>query len=145
MWFWFGLEILRLVYKKAFFKILNGFYLIWPFNSKKNSTIPYKSWKKFLQSCTQKVSKEAEFCADFKNVQKSRVWQEGKLFFLNWIFRDLENFAKNHFSEKKSLGNSWRKRHIFEISAKFRFFWYPLLNFEEIFFNSYKGRSCFFK
>ncbi len=27
MWFWFGLEILRLVYKKEFFKILNGFYL----------------------------------------------------------------------------------------------------------------------
>ncbi len=25
MWFWFGLEILRLVYKKAFFKIFNGF------------------------------------------------------------------------------------------------------------------------
>ena len=46
MWFWFGLEILRLVYKKAFFKILNGFYLIWPFNFQKNSTVPYKSWKK---------------------------------------------------------------------------------------------------
>jgi hypothetical protein len=27
MCFWFGLEILRLVYKKAFFEILNGFYL----------------------------------------------------------------------------------------------------------------------
>ncbi len=27
----FGLEILRLVYKKAFFEILNGFYLICPF------------------------------------------------------------------------------------------------------------------
>jgi hypothetical protein len=28
MCFWFGLEILRLVYKKVFFEILNGFYLI---------------------------------------------------------------------------------------------------------------------
>jgi len=28
----FGLEILRLVCKKAFYKILNGFYLIWAFN-----------------------------------------------------------------------------------------------------------------
>ncbi len=40
MWFWFGLEILRLVYKKAFFKILNGFYLIWGFNFQKNRTVP---------------------------------------------------------------------------------------------------------
>ncbi len=31
MCFWFGFEIIRLVYKKAFFKILNSFYLIWPF------------------------------------------------------------------------------------------------------------------
>jgi len=31
MCFWFGLELLKLVYKRAFFEILNGFYLIWPF------------------------------------------------------------------------------------------------------------------
>jgi hypothetical protein len=37
MCFWFGLEILRLIYKKVFFEILNGFY-----PSKKE----YKSWKK---------------------------------------------------------------------------------------------------
>ena len=48
MWFWFGLEILRLVYKKAFFKVLIGFYLIWTFNFQKNSTVPYKSWNFFL-------------------------------------------------------------------------------------------------
>ncbi len=46
MWFWFGLEILKLVYKKVFFKILIGFYLIWAFNFQKNSTVPNKSWKK---------------------------------------------------------------------------------------------------
>ncbi len=46
MWFWFGVEILGLVYKKAFFKILIGFYLIWAFNFQKNSTVPNKSWKK---------------------------------------------------------------------------------------------------
>jgi hypothetical protein len=33
---------------------------------------------KFLQNWACRVSKEAEFCADFKNVQKSRVWQKGK-------------------------------------------------------------------
>ncbi len=51
MWFWFGLEILKLVYKKAIFK----------------------TCKKFLQNSPQRVSKEVEFCADFKNVQKSWV------------------------------------------------------------------------
>jgi hypothetical protein len=34
--------------------------------------------KKFLQNWECRVSKEAEFCADFKNVQKSRVWQKGE-------------------------------------------------------------------
>ncbi len=61
MWFWFGLEILRLVYKKAFFKILIGFYLIWAFNFQKNSTVPYKSWKKFLRNLPCRVSKKRNF------------------------------------------------------------------------------------
>jgi hypothetical protein len=53
------------------------------------------------------VSKEAKFCADFKNVEKSRVWQKGKKFLQkNLIFRDLENFAKIVFLRKKSLGTS---------------------------------------
>jgi hypothetical protein len=34
--------------------------------------------KKCLQNWAQRISKEAEFCADFKNVQKFRVWQKGK-------------------------------------------------------------------
>jgi hypothetical protein len=34
--------------------------------------------KKILQNWACKVSKEAEFYADFKNVQKSQVWQKGK-------------------------------------------------------------------
>ncbi len=78
----------------------------------KSSTTPHKSWKKFLQNWACRVSKEAEFCADFKNVQKSWVWQKGKIFLKkNWIFWDFfkENFAKNRFSEKKSLGTSWSK------------------------------------
>ncbi len=66
--------------------------------------------KKFLRNWAYWVSKEAEFYADFKNVQKSCVWQKGeKNLQKNWIFRDLENFAENCFSEKKSLGTSWRK------------------------------------
>ena len=63
--------------------------------------------KNCLQNWAYRVSKEAEFYADFKNVQKSCVWQKGgKNLQKNWIFRDLENFAKNRFSEKKSLGTS---------------------------------------
>jgi hypothetical protein len=34
--------------------------------------------KKFLQNWAYRVSKEAEFCADFKNVQKSCVWKNRK-------------------------------------------------------------------
>jgi hypothetical protein len=36
--------------------------------------------KKFLRNWAYRVSKEAEFCADFKNVQMTRVWQKGKTF-----------------------------------------------------------------
>jgi hypothetical protein len=60
--------------------------------------------KKILRNRPCRVSKEAGFCADFKNVHKSWVWQKGKQNLQkNWIFRDWENFAKNCFSEKKSL------------------------------------------
>ena len=60
MCFWFGLEILRLVYKKVFFEILNGFYLIWPF-MKKVALPLIRVEKKFLQNWAYRVSKEAEF------------------------------------------------------------------------------------
>jgi hypothetical protein len=63
--------------------------------------------KKFLQNWVYRVSKETEFCANFKNMLKSTIWQTGKIFLQkNLNFRDLENFAKNHFSEKKSFGTS---------------------------------------
>ncbi len=65
VWFWFVLEILRLVYKKVFFKILIDFYLIWAFNFQKNSTL-IRVEKKFLLNWVCRVSKEAKFCADFK-------------------------------------------------------------------------------
>ncbi len=95
MFFWFGLEILRLVYRKAFFEILNGFYLIWPF-----------ILRKFLPNWAYWVSKEARFYADFKNVQKSCVWQKGgKNLQKNWIFRDLENLSENRFFWEKIFGN----------------------------------------
>ncbi len=67
MWFWFSLEILRLVYK-SIFKILNGFYLIWAFNFQKTAPSLIRVLKKFLRNWPCRVSKQAEFCADFKNV-----------------------------------------------------------------------------
>jgi hypothetical protein len=39
-------------------------------------------------------------------LQKSRTWQKGKIFYRKTEFLGLENFAKNRFSEKKSLGTS---------------------------------------
>jgi hypothetical protein len=82
--FSFGLEILRLVYKKAFFKILIGFYIQYILfellTSKKTAPSLIRVLKKFLRNWVCKVSKEAEFWADFKNVQQSQVWQKGKTF-----------------------------------------------------------------
>jgi hypothetical protein len=43
---------------------MNGFDL---FTSKKDITVPYKSWKKILK-LGAKGMKEAEFCADFKEL-----------------------------------------------------------------------------
>ena len=69
--------------------------------------------------------------------QKSRVWQKGKIILQkNWILRDLENFAKNCFSEKKSLGTSWRKSSTnFFNQRKILLLLIPFApNFEEIFY-----------
>ncbi len=69
MCFWFGLEMLRLVYKKAFLKYWTITYYCILFDllsSEKSSIALYKSFKKFLQNWAYRVSKEAKFCPDFK-------------------------------------------------------------------------------
>jgi hypothetical protein len=43
--------------------------------------------KKFIQNWAYRVSKEAEFSTNFKNVQKSRVWQKE-----NYFFTEKQNF-----------------------------------------------------
>ncbi len=101
MCFWFGLEILRLIYIKVFFWNIEWFlsYLTF-YPSKKTAPPLIRIEKKFLWNWACRVSKEAEFFTDLKNVQESLVWQKGKIYLqTNWIFRDLENFAKNRFSE----------------------------------------------
>ncbi len=104
MCFWFGLEILRLVYKKCVFWNIERFlsYLTF-YPSKKTAPPLIRVEKKFLQNWPCRVSKEAEFCADFKIVQKYRVWQKGKKFWQKkWIFWD---FCKKSFFWEKIFGN----------------------------------------
>ncbi len=93
--------------------------------------------KKFLQNWAYRVSKEAELCTISK-MCKSRVWQKGNNFYKNTEI--LGTWKKN-----KSLGTSWRKSSIhFLNQCKIPLLLIPFApNFEEIFFNYYKGRCCF--
>ncbi len=61
MCFWFGLEILRLVYKKAYFEILNSFYLTWPFILQESTPPLIRVEKKCLQHWAYRVSKKRNF------------------------------------------------------------------------------------
>jgi hypothetical protein len=80
MCFWFGLEILRLVYKKSVFWNIEQFLSYFTFYPpKKCSAAPFKSWKKILPNWLYRISNEAKFCADF-SVHKSWVWQKVKIF-----------------------------------------------------------------
>ncbi len=143
MCFWFGLEILRLVYKKAFFEILNSFYLIWPFILRKSSTNPYKSWKKIsFKLGVQGYQKKWNFALISK---MSWVWQKRKNLQKNWLFRDLGSFKKK-MSAKKSFETSWHQSSThFKNQRKILLLLIPFAyNFEETFSNSYKGWCYFF-
>ncbi len=64
MCFWFGLEIPRRVCKERFLKywMVYNWYDI--SSSEKSSTAPYKSWKKFLWNCPQRLTKKSQFCTE---------------------------------------------------------------------------------
>jgi hypothetical protein len=79
MCFWFGLEILRPIYKRCFLKYGMVSILFDRLSSEKRRDALLRVEKKFLQNWAYRVSKEAEFCAYFKSVQK--VWQMGKIFY----------------------------------------------------------------
>ncbi len=113
MCFWFGLEILRLVYKKRFFEILNGFYLIWPIILRKKELK-----ENFLEIGRTGYQKKRNFALISKMCRSLKFGKRGKkLLMKNWSFRDLKNFANNPFSGKKFLGTSWRKSatHFFQL------------------------------
>jgi hypothetical protein len=80
--------------------------------------------KKFLRNWACRVSKDAEFCADFKNVQKSGVWQKGKNFVQKTEFLGTWKILQKIVFLRKNLWELLDARvlHIFKISAKFRFF-----------------------
>ena len=138
MCFWFGLEILRLVYKKCFLKYWTVSILFDLFTFEKSSAAPYESWKKISSKLGVQSIKRSGILRWFqKCAEVSSLAKERKNFFQkNWIFRDLENLAKNRFSEKKSLGTSWRKTSThFWIQRKIPLLLIPCTpNFEEIFF-----------
>ncbi len=142
MWFWFGLEILRLVYEKAFFEILNGFYLIWPFKFQENSIVTYKSWKKLFLQIGQNWSQKKRNFAEISKMCRTLVLRSFQRFFLR---RTL--FSKNLiFCKFFPLSLNSRLLHISEISAKFCFFWYPLWSILKKFVShSYKGQCYFFR
>jgi hypothetical protein len=139
MWFWFGLEILRLVYKKAFKKIIERFlsYCIWAFNFQKNSTVPYNSWKKVSSKLGAKGIKRSGILRWFQKCVEFLRQEVPK-----YLFSEKQFFAKL----SKSLKIQFFCKNFFEISAKFGFFWYPVRPILKKFFsNYYKGRSYFFR
>ncbi len=148
MCFWFGLEILRLVYKKVFFEILNGFYLIWPFILRKKQHRPVKELKKNSSKLGVQGIKRSgilrwfQNCAEVSSLAKGKKIYRKTEFFGNWkILQKIVFLIKNLWELLDA-----RVLHNFEISAKSRFFWYPARpNSKKFFFNSYKGRCCFFQ
>jgi hypothetical protein len=96
MCFWFGLEILI---KKCFLKYWTVSILFDLLSFEKSSVaMPLmRVQKKFLRNWVCRVSKEAEFCADFKNV-----------FFVSFFWEQIfENFLTQEFyTFLKSVQNS---------------------------------------
>ncbi len=110
MCFWFGLEILRLVYKKCFLKYWTVSIIFDLLSLEKSSAAPYENWKKISSKlAVHGVKRSGILRWSQKFGEVSSLAKGKKILQKNLIFRDLENFAKNRFSEKKSLGTSWRK------------------------------------
>jgi hypothetical protein len=148
MWFWFGLEILRLVYNKAFLKILIGFYLIWAFTFQKNSTTPYKSWKKFSSKLGVQGIKRSGILRWFQKwVELLRQEVLQNFFSEKWYFAKFSNALKIQFSVKNFVpfAKLETSAHFWN-QCKISLLLIPCTpNFEDIFFNSYKGRRYFFR
>jgi len=83
-------------------------------------TAPYMN-EKLLWNCPQRVSKRRNFVLISKRYRKI-LSKRKKNFSEKLYFRG--KFSKKAFLGEKSLGTSWRNvMHLFEISAKSRFFY----------------------
>jgi hypothetical protein len=105
---------------------------------KKISTTPYKIWEKKSSKLGVQGIRRSGILLWFRSLG----FGKREKFLQKMIFWGLEEFWKNVFLKK----NLWelldvRFLHIFEISTKFRFFWYPLRPIlKNFFFHSYKGQ-----
>ncbi len=112
MRYWFGLE--RLVYKNVFFLNIEQFQSYLTFYPQKSNTAPLKSFENTSWNSLQRVSKKAKFCTGFKKVHYSYA-------------KKCPSSLKNQFfCNFFCLLLNTRVQHLFETSAKLRFFWYPL-------------------
>ncbi len=141
MWFWFGLEILRLVYKKKFFKIFNGFYLIWAFNFKKTAPSLMRVEKKISSKLGAKGIKRSRILRWFqKCVELLRQEVPKDFFFRKTIFAQFSKSLKiqlckifSPFAKHRTSAHFWNQPKI------------PLLlipcmpNFEEFLFQILYG------
>ncbi len=146
MCFCFGIKILKLVYNKAFFEILNGFYLIWPFILRKKycSFAPYKSWKKISSKlAVTGYQKKRNFTLISKMCRSLGFGQREKNFLQkNWIFRD---FSKKLFFWEKLFRNFLMQEFYTFLKSAQNSASFDILcaQFWRYFSNSYKGQCCF--
>jgi hypothetical protein len=148
MCFWFGIEILRLVYKKVFLKYWTVSILFDLSSLEKSSPNPHKMWKKISSKLGVQGIKRSGILHWFKKSAEVTSLAKGKTFFS----RKTEYFGTwkilpKIVSLRKNLGELLDARvlHIFKIRTKFHFFWYPARPISKnFFFNCYKGRCSFF-
>jgi hypothetical protein len=115
MCFWFGLEILRLVYKKVFYP--------------PKKVAPYSPLleleKKFFEIGRTRYQKKQNFALISKMCRSLEFGKREKNCFTEkQNFSGFEKFCKKLFFMRKNLGEllDTRVLHIFEISATFCFF-----------------------
>ncbi len=101
VWFWFGLKILRLVYKKAFFKTLNGSILFDFLTSKKIASSLIRVFKKYSSKLDAKGIERSWILLWFQKCVKLFHSRNSQRFFLRkTLFAiSLKNliFCKNCF------------------------------------------------
>ncbi len=107
MCFWFGLEIIRLVYKKKcclkYWKVSILFYLL---SFEKSSTAPYRGWKKNSSKLGVQGIKRSGILRWFKKCAEVLSLAKGKNFVTERLnFLGLGKFSKKLFFWEKIFGN----------------------------------------